>query len=99
MGTVLTVVAFAAFYSVGAYLQSYVAVYHLEMIDPKFGTADSNFAISLQVLPTMVTIVTLSFLAGVSAHHSWLRRKGPVFATANGALIAVACSFAGFAFL
>ena len=47
----------------------------------------------------MVTFVVVSFIAGVSSHHSWLRRLPLAYAAASGALLGLGCSAVWLAFL
>ena len=91
MGVVVAATLFTVAYGLGAELTNYVSVYHLGMIDPKFGDARGNLDFGRGLLPLFVPIATASFLAGIWNYRSLLARRGAT-ATLVGGLSGVLSS-------
>jgi hypothetical protein len=90
MAKLLAVVMFAAVYAASAIVVDRISVYWLELWDPKFGDQAGAVAFTDEVLPILVGLATLLFLAGLSVQSTAVGRVSPAAATVRGAVCGLA---------
>lgn len=71
MRTLIVLGSFVLLYLLGAEAINYVAVYRLDIVDPKFGDAEGNFHIGRELSRYLTALATVSFVAGIWPHRTW----------------------------